>query len=150
DPCIPLLLWWALESKVAANRDAVLALFREPAVWDRPLVAEFILPRIARRLAAAGSRADLLACAALVELAPGKPHVERLLAGFEQAYRGRPVTGLPSELAAALLKAGGGSLTFRLRQGDVMAIDDALHTTADDKADAVKRVELIETLGEIR
>src|SRR5205814_812250 len=25
DPCIPLLLWWALESKVAANRDAVLA-----------------------------------------------------------------------------------------------------------------------------
>src|SRR5205085_2793919 len=34
----PLLLWWAIESKCESDRERVLALFEDPAVWDRRLV----------------------------------------------------------------------------------------------------------------
>ena len=34
DQRIPLLLWWAIESKAVSDRDAVLALFEDPKVWD--------------------------------------------------------------------------------------------------------------------
>ena len=34
---IPLLLWWALESKAVAGREEILALVRDPAVWRSPL-----------------------------------------------------------------------------------------------------------------
>ena len=35
---VPLLLWWAIEAKVATDPEAVLALFRDRAIWDLPIV----------------------------------------------------------------------------------------------------------------
>ncbi len=35
---IPLLLWWAIEAKVATDPEAVLALFQDRAIWNLPIV----------------------------------------------------------------------------------------------------------------
>src|SRR5262249_35927361 len=36
DPRMPLLIWWAIESKADSDRDAVLRLFRDQSLWMRP------------------------------------------------------------------------------------------------------------------
>ena len=136
---IPLLLWWAIETKADKDRDAVLALFADKAFWDQPLVKGTLVERLMRRYAATGQRKDLLTCAKLLELAPNKEHASRLMAGLEAAYEGRELTNLPDELAAAMAKAGAASPTLRLRQGNENAVADALKTIADEKADATKR-----------
>ncbi len=89
---LPLLLWWALEAKVATDPEAVLALFQDRAIWDLPIVRTTVAERLMRRFAAAGTRQDLTHCARLLALAPGPDHIKRLMAGFEAAYRG-PVAG---------------------------------------------------------
>src|SRR5207302_10256845 len=35
DPHVPLLLWWAIEAKAESDRDAVMAMFSEAALWDK-------------------------------------------------------------------------------------------------------------------
>ena len=72
---IPLLLWWAIEAKVATtDPEAVLALFQDRATWELPIVNRTIEERLMRRLAAAGTRKDLDRCARLLALAPGPEH----------------------------------------------------------------------------
>jgi hypothetical protein len=117
DVHLPLLLWWAVESKAESDREAVLAFFRDPDVWQEAIVGEHLLERIMRRYAQAGSRRDLLACAALLESAPTKEDGQRLMAGFEKAYEGRPLSNLPDELIDAIAAVGGVSLELRLRKG---------------------------------
>jgi putative heme-binding domain-containing protein len=150
DPYIPLLCWWALEHHLTASRDDVLALFSDPAFWDRPMVFEHILPRLMRRFAAEGRRQDLLVCAKLLRAAPTPKHATRLLSGFEEAFRGRVLAGLPDELVAALAKAGGGSLILRLRQGEASAVAEALGVIGDSKARTDDRLLYARALGELR
>ncbi len=62
---IPLLIWWALESKVATDPELVLAAFSESETWNLPIVKSTIVERLMRRFAAAGTRQDLSYCARL-------------------------------------------------------------------------------------
>jgi putative heme-binding domain-containing protein len=146
---IPLLLWWAIESKADKDRDAVLALFGDKAFWDQPIVGKHLIERLMRRYAATGQRKDLLTAAKLLELAPSKEHAGRLMAGLEAAYEGRTIANLPVELATAMAKAGATSPTIRLRQGDQAAVIEALALIADDKADAARRQQLVAIFGTI-
>jgi putative heme-binding domain-containing protein len=146
---IPLLLWWAIEEHVAAHPKAVLELFREAAFWDQPIVRDEIVSRLMRRFAQAGSQKDLLACAQLLNMAPSPDAASKLMAGFEAAFQGRRLVGLPEELVAAIAKAGGGSLALRLRAGEAAALVESLKTIADESADAAARASLIEILGEL-
>jgi len=150
DNRMPLLLWWAIESKAETNREAVLALFGQSPLWNRPLVQQHLLERLMRRYAQAGTRKDLLTCARLLELAPSADHAKLLMAGFEAAFKGRTMTGLPQELIQAMAKYGAGSLALRLRLGDSSAIDEAIAIVADQKAKAGQRREYIEILGELK
>ena len=147
---IPLLLWWAIEAKAEAHRDEVVALFTDLTLWDQPIVKQHILQRLMRRYASTGKRADLLVGAKLLELAPDKTHRDALLAGFEEAFQGRSLAGLPGELMAVLTRVGGGSRELRLRQGDQEAIQEALGRVADGQVAAAERVNLIRVLGEVR
>jgi putative heme-binding domain-containing protein len=72
------------------------------------------------------------------------------LAGVESAYAGRPLAGLPPELAGALARYGGQSLTLGLRQGQPQAVAAALRLLADDRADRSQRLQLLQILGEVR
>lgn len=147
---MPLLVWWAIESKAEANRDKVVGLFADTALWQMPMVEKQILERVMRRYAQAGKRGDLLACAQLLRAAPDDKHAQILLAGFEKAFAGRSLANLPDELVAEMAKRGGGSLSLRLRLGQADAVEQALQLAADDKGDAQKRRDLVQILGEIK
>ena len=147
---LPLLLWWALESKAASDPEAVVNLFGDKAVWELPLVRQYISERLMRRYAQAGTRKDLLVCARLLELAPGKEHARRLMAGFEKAFQGRSLAGLPDELVKVMARVGGGSPALRLRQGDDKAVADALKLLGDEKADRRQRRQFAQVFGEVR
>ncbi len=147
---IPLLLWWALEAKVATDPELVLAAFSELEIWNLPVAKRTIIERLMRRFAAAGTRHDLSYCARLLALAPGPDHAKRLMVGFESAFAGRPLAGLPPELIDALAKFGGESITLALRRGKNQAISDALHILADRQADRARQLQILQTLGDVR
>jgi putative membrane-bound dehydrogenase-like protein len=147
---LPLLLWWAIESKCETDRDRVVALFEDSTLWRRPMVQTHILHRLMRRYAAAGTRKDLLTCATLLRLAPGADHSKQLLRGLEEAFHGRPLGNLPAELAEALAKYAGSSIVLGLRQNRPEAIEKALAILADPKADTNQRLQYVQILGEIK
>ncbi len=161
---IPLLLWWALESKASKNAHEIVGLFKNADVWKRPLAEKYLVSRVMQRFAQSSTRNDLMICAQLLAQAPTAEHKKELLKGFETAFKGRPLSGLPDELVAQITSAGGGSLALRVRQKDAAAIDEALRTVVmeptgtptkpDEKAAAAearaRRVELIQTLGEVQ
>jgi putative heme-binding domain-containing protein len=154
DPHIPLLLWWALEPKAESDRAAVLALFEEKALWDRPLVKSVIPSRLVQRYALAGGTDNLLACARLLELAPNIACAEELLKGLETAYTGRSATGFPSELRDAIARAWSrgataGSLSLGLRLGQLSAVEKGLRLVMDEKANLAQRLECIRIFGEV-
>ncbi len=152
DPYIPLQLWWAMEDKVATDRDSVVALFAstsEGSIWTRPLVRDHLAGRLMRRLAAAGGTENLLAGARLLALAPNAENRRELIAGFEQAFEGRALPAMPDAFVDAMVKAGGGSLALRVRQKDPAALEEALKRLVDPAAPLVERVRLATTLGEV-
>jgi putative heme-binding domain-containing protein len=96
-------------------------------------------------------------------MAPTADHQQELLKGFEAAFKGRPLSGLPDELVQQITNAGGGSLALRVRQKDAAAINEALRlvaveppTNPDPKPNAgaeeakTRRLELVQTLGEVQ
>jgi putative heme-binding domain-containing protein len=150
DAYIPLLLWFALESHVTIDREAVVDFVRNPSVWERPLVQQHLLPRLMRRFATEGRRADLLVCAQLLRLAPTPAHTVHLMKGFEEAYRGRELAGLPDELLKAMAASGKAPLILRVRQGDAAAIKESLALIVNKKADATERLNQVRVFGEVR
>lgn len=146
----PLMLWWAIEDKCASDRDAVLALFADRELWRAPIVQQHILSRLLRRFAATGKREDLMTCARLFSLSPGVEQTAKLTQGFEEAYQGRPMVGLPEELLAAMEKAGGESVLIGARRGKSAAVSQALALISDRAADATKRLQLVQVFGEVK
>jgi putative membrane-bound dehydrogenase-like protein len=149
DVHIPLLLWWAIEAKCESDREDVVKMFQDPGIWRLPLVETHIEERLMRRFAASGTQADLAACARLLQLAPGAGHVKQLMAGFEKAYAGRALAGLPDELAQALAEHAGKSVVLGLRQNRDEAIDAALAVISNDKADKTEQLQYVQIFGEL-
>jgi putative membrane-bound dehydrogenase-like protein len=150
DPYVPLLGWWVFEAHLPAANREVLALLASPALWDEPVVREHLLPRLARRYAVEGRRQDLLILAELFKLAPSPAHAARLMQGLEEAFRGRPMTGLPDELVAGIQAAGQAPLAFRLRQGEAAAVTEAVALIQNPKAPADQRLRYVRAFGETR
>lgn len=150
DPYIPLLVWWVLEAHLSVNRDAVLEVFKAPALWARPMAQQHLLPRLMRRFALEGRRQDLLVCAQLLHMAPSPRQTEPLVNGFQEAYRGRSMGGLPDELMQALAASGQSPLISRVRQGIPEAIDEALATVRNSNAKAEDRISYARVFGEVK
>ena len=147
---IPLLLWWAIEAKATKHANQIVTLFKDRRVWQTRLVQNHILERLTRRFAQAGTRNGLLTCAKLLNLAPDRTSANRLLKGFENAYKGRSLAGLPVELVNAIVKSGGGSISLKVRQGQPRAVAKAIRTIANPKASNSERQKFIQLLSEIR
>lgn len=150
DPYIPLLCWWVFEALIPSHTDKVTDFFSSRALWDQPLVMQHVLPRVVRRLAVEGKRQDLIRIAQLLRHAPGEVQAAQLLQGFEEAYRGRSMTGLPDELVAAIVASGGASLSLRLRQGEAAAVKEALAIVGDPEAHRAERERYARYFGELR
>lgn len=148
DPRLPLLLWWAWERAITADPTVALRLLDDPAFWQMPLVQQQLLARLMRRFAVTGRREDLATCAMLLERAPDAESTNILMGGFEEAFRGRSLTGVPPRLVEALVNAGGGSLALRVRQGDNQALTESLSMITNENAETATRTEMIALLGE--
>lgn len=149
DRYVPSLVWWALESFATNDPRQVVDLFEDVSFFEYAMVQKPILNLTMRRLAAEGTRDYLRECARLLSLAPNQSAKDQLLAGFEEAYRGRSMTGLPEELLSELSKAGGGSLAMQLRQRipeSIVRTKAALASTATSEVDLQR---IIEALGEV-
>jgi len=149
DPQIPLLIWWAVESKCEAERGDVMTMLADGNFWKQKLVQQHLLSRLMQRFAATGHRKDLLVCAKLLTISPDADCTAQLMSGFEEAFRGRPLGALPVELTQALDKAGGGSDLLAVRQGKAEAIERALKVVADAKADPRERIQFVQVFGEV-
>jgi putative heme-binding domain-containing protein len=125
-------------------------MFAEPAVWRLPLVERHLLERLMRRYAQAGGRQNLLTCTRLLQMAPEASHAKKLFAGFEQAFAGRSLAGLPDELVKAMAARGGASLALRLRLGEETAVEEALKLVGDGRAAVKDRLPLLQVLGEVK
>ncbi len=150
DAFIPLLCWWVFEAHIPAANGDIIALLKPPALWEKTMVVEQLLPRLARRYAVEGKRQDLLLCAQLFQAAPSARQAAQLLKGLEEAFRGRPLTGLPEELLAGLKKSGPLPLIFRLRQGESDAVAEAVRKVQDPAASAEERLLFARAFGEVR
>lgn len=150
DEYVPLMCWWVLEINLDREREAVLKLFEDADFRSQPMVVEHLLGRMMRGLALKGKHRDLQQCAELLALAEGKEQVDALLTGFELAYAGRQMTGLPASLARALVESGRSSLELRVRLGDENALSEAIVLLRNNKASAEDRISAARTLGEVK
>lgn len=148
----PLLLWWAIESKAnAEDREQIMALvLSDPEIWKRPLMTQHLTQRLMKRYAMAGSRRDLLAAAKLLSHSPDSDSTKLLLKGFEEAYQGRSLTGIPDQLVNAIAATGGGSVSLKLRQGNPDAIKTALQVVRNGTSKLTERQLYVEIFGETR
>ena len=154
DQHIPLLLWWAIESKAISNRDDVTKIFAAPAMQRHSLVQQHILERLARRYAAEGTPADFAVCARFLEAAPGRAQTEILLNGMETGLVGRKYDAVPAALANwfdAAWKKQTPSLSLvriGLRFGDERARVTAFELVNDARLAETNRAELVEIIGQ--
>ena len=151
DPDIPLQLWWALEAKTQTDRAGIMGLFRNPAIWEAPIVRDVILSRLMQRLILTGSTADYQIAQQLLELAPDDNAGEKLMNGLQEGLRGRSISELPSNLLRAMerFKASGeGEYAMALRQKKEGALESVLEVIQDQKADLNQRLAYIRILGE--
>ena len=151
---LPMLIWWALEAQCGGDRVAVLELFGDKALWDHPITATTIVPRLMQRYALAGTPEDLETCAQLLAIAPSDAHRQTLISGFLEAYQGREIKHLPESLTNAIASyqksLGQDDLVLNIRLGKEEAIDQALKFIADEKSDRPKRLSYMEVLGEVK
>ncbi len=150
DPYIPLLCWWVFEAQMPSATESVVSFLEQADLWDQPVYLDHILPRIARRLAVEGKRKDLLLLERLMSHAPSSEAKSAMVTGFEQAFRGRPITGLPETLIHALDNTASTSQLMRIRQGDPSAVRQAVATMLNDNAKLDDRLLYVKAFGELK
>ena len=98
DPHIPLQIWWAVERHAVTATDQLLEAFVGPTEWGTPVIRDALIGRLMRRLAAAGSRSSLEACARILADVPDEAQRRRMMeeldAGLKLVGYERP-SGLP-------------------------------------------------------
>ncbi len=152
DIFVPLMLWWAIEAHSnAEGRDLILStILSDKEIWQRPLMKDHLTERIMKRYALSGTREELLAAAKVLQTAPDRAAADKLLKGFEEAYKGRSLSGIPTQLVDAIAATGGGSTALKLRQGNAEAMNVALKAVGDAKHAKAERLEFLRVFGEIR
>jgi putative heme-binding domain-containing protein len=154
DPNVPLLIWWAIESKMATDFDVLRPFFERPETWRRPIVRNVLVERIARRYMALGPRGGYKSCAWLLQHAPSSADIERIVAGMETQLAGHRFDRPPEPLdrpLANLLRAPASStalLCLALRLGSPPALPKLLDRAKDDKTKQAERLTAIRALSE--
>ncbi len=152
---LPLLAWWALESKAEKERATVFTFLKaEPDFLKSPLFRDHLAEKLAKRYALAGGEENFQSCADLLALTNDEQLRGKFIAGIASAFEGAEMPKLPDALAAALndylAKQTGGDLTLALRSGSKDAMKKALALLKDDKAANSARIAVAKTLSELR
>lgn len=151
---LPLLAWWALESKAEKEREAVFTFLRaDPAFLKTKLFTDHLAEKLAKRYALAGGEENLNSCAELLSLTKDEKIRGQFIAGIAGAFEGAEMPKLPDALTKALndymAKQSGGDLTLALRSGNEEALKKALKLLDDKKATNTARIAIAKTLAEL-
>lgn len=151
DPLIPLAIWWGIEAH-ADNHAGVLTWLTDFQVCDLPLAqTSQIVPRLIKRSAMLGTQDELRHCAALLSLATTDAQTQAWVTGLAEAFAGRPLPPLPTELVAALSRVEGHyAVVLGIRQGNVEAQSNGLRLLLDNDQPMEQRESVILALGEVR
>jgi putative heme-binding domain-containing protein len=149
---IPLLLWWAVEANLDSHSHSERFIDRmaDPEFWERPLVKDFIIERLARRLTAK-PREGPLPLVKLLAAAPNDALTSRVLSGMEAGLAGLSDAEMSDELQSALdsiLKQRGPTaqllnIYIRMNQAPVAAVLAQLTEAKTSRADKSKLIAAI-------
>lgn len=152
DQRIPLLLWWAVESKAESDRDALLTLLADSGSWTHKLSRAHVIQLLARRWAMAGGKENYDACAKLLALAKKPDDQALVIEGIASAFEGGKVPPLPDALSVPLAEFIKSrldtDLALAVKTGNKEAATKAAAVVADTKAPFAKRASLITALAE--
>lgn len=149
DPDIPLLTWWALESKVTGDLPLVLDFWKEPQIWESPISKTHLAGRMMQRLI----RADQYdAATQLLSLSPDESFDQVLVAGFYEGLVGRDLVNLPKPLLDKISEKEKDTQPFELalRSGDFTNLDKAIELIADSEQALNARLDMVHLLGELQ
>lgn len=156
DKHIPLLLWWAIESKSTSSREALFSFLSEKSVWQKPVFQTAIASRIARRFTAERTVDNFSSMVKLLSLAPDPESISLLIRGVDEALSEGALETIPPDLQrsiTALWKAHTHSpelIRVAARFGVNDALKAALAIVADPRANETERKSLIGLVGEHR
>lgn len=151
---LPLLAWWALESKAEKERAEVFAFLKsDSAFLKTSLFRDNLAEKLSKRYALAGGEENLQSCADLLALTNDEALRGKFIAGIASAFEGAEMPKLPEALTKALneymAKQSGGDLTLALRSGNADALKSALKLLEDKKASNTARIAIAKTLAEL-
>ncbi|HQR07058.1 MAG TPA: c-type cytochrome [Gemmatales bacterium] len=153
DPLIPFLLWLATERELTFHRDAVLSWMEKDATGNE-VIANHLLARTMRRLAATGKADDLSACLKLIQASQDNAVCHIALSGLAEAMKGRKVKGIDqwSDLAAQLVRRNNTEITRLVRTlsssfYDATAVPHHIATLTKPSPDPKERIDAIEDLA---
>jgi putative heme-binding domain-containing protein len=151
---LPLLAWWALESKAEKEREAVFSFLKtDPDFLKTAVFRDHLAEKLAKRYALADGVENLQSCSDLLTLAPDDAVRGKIIAGIASAFEGAEMPPLPDSLSKALndymAKQSGGNLALALRTGNAAALKDALKLLSDSKASNAQRISVAKTLAEL-
>jgi putative membrane-bound dehydrogenase-like protein len=89
DPHIPLLLWWAVEHHAISAHKDVMAVFSSPDAWWSVVCRNELLPRLARRYVAEGTKDTDEACIRIIGSAPNDKNLRSLWPAMDLGLRER-------------------------------------------------------------
>lgn len=176
---VPLLLWWAIESKVGSDLPLVLKMVKDPALWQSPLFNRHIASRLGQRLTAERGhkssytlnegeysewktsyspkrcRSNLEVCSELLDLASSAQGKTQLIRGMEQGLRGDLIEVDPSPLQKKISQilpdhpADAALVSLALRLKIEQATAAAIRMTGDDSLLEADRKILIGALADL-
>lgn len=151
---LPLLAWWALESKAEKQREAVFAFLKSAAGFLKTkLFQDHLAEKLAKRYALAGGEENLNSCADLLALTNDETLRSKFIAGIASAFEGAEMPKLPEALQKALndymAKQNDGDITLALRSGNADALAKALKLLGDAQATNAARIAIAKTLAEL-
>jgi putative heme-binding domain-containing protein len=156
DVQMPLLIWWAIEGKAISDTGRVLELVHSSDLWHRPLMARFLVERIARRFLSEGTNASAAACADFLKIARRENSIDAALEGMLQALSGQVRDHVPGPLASAVSdivrseSTNPRAIELALRMKLPGAAPAAVHFAANRAANEHDRLTVINALGESR
>ncbi len=156
DKHLPLLLWWALESKAVSDRAQLLDLLKESSLWHTPVFSKFIVSRLGQRYTADRTEANLETAAQLLAMAPAPEFVDELVKGMEAGLQGDRITRVPAALQKQVADVWSthphtpALVSFALRLDHPPATEAAVQALADSKTKGSERKSLLELLSERR
>lgn len=154
DKHLPLLEWWALESKATSDRAGVLDLLKDSALWRAPIFSKFIVSRLGQRYTAERTDENFATAAQLLAMAPAPEYVDELVKGMEAGLQGDRVASVPAALSKQVATAWDSRphtptlVSFALRLNHPPAAPAAVELL--EKAKAADRKNLLELLAERR